>query len=401
MPEPAMMPELARAIRLSRLWPLVAILGALLLGMPAGAMAAATSGFDFEDGTTQGWGVSYGPGSAANSTAEGFKSVHSLALAMSGAPGNPGFSSNGQVSGIAAGTQITYHLYEPTGAQFDVVPYVVDGSGAYKFMSTSSPVPGSWTTITFTVPSLSGGLGSLGIQVPNGAGAKGTIYLDAVTAPASVPAPVGDPGTWHTILDEEFNDSYDGSIWSSSRYADGQIAGSFNPATSIPRRPAWKTKSWTSASSSSRKAVPAGRIRTRPASSLQTTSGRSPTASWKHASGSLGVRRSPTWAAFWAVGKTWPQDGEIGAVEGLGGKACWHFHYAGGPSGQLGLHDIRVHGDRKQLEQRPSPTRTRAFHTNQSTGRAYSCWHAYHAPPTTRNPPAGLLTAPSVSCKTP
>jgi beta-glucanase (GH16 family) len=35
--------------------------------------------------------------------------------------------------------------------------------------------------------------------------------------------------------------------------------------------------------------------------------------------------RIVNWPAFWADGQNWPQDGEIDVLEGLGGKACWHF----------------------------------------------------------------------------
>lgn len=31
------------------------------------------------------------------------------------------------------------------------------------------------------------------------------------------------------------------------------------------------------------------------------------------------------WPAFWADGQHWPKDGEIDVLEGLGGRACWHF----------------------------------------------------------------------------
>jgi beta-glucanase (GH16 family) len=33
------------------------------------------------------------------------------------------------------------------------------------------------------------------------------------------------------------------------------------------------------------------------------------------------------WPAFWASGTNWPTNGEIDVMEGLGGKAAWHFHY--------------------------------------------------------------------------
>jgi beta-glucanase (GH16 family) len=33
------------------------------------------------------------------------------------------------------------------------------------------------------------------------------------------------------------------------------------------------------------------------------------------------------WPAVWADGQSWPQDGEDDIFEGLGGEACFHFHY--------------------------------------------------------------------------
>ncbi|GAA4993672.1 hypothetical protein GCM10025734_22920 [Kitasatospora paranensis] len=38
------------------------------------------------------------------------------------------------------------------------------------------------------------------------------------------------------------------------------------------------------------------------------------------------------WPAFWTDGQSWPADGEMDVMEGLGGQACYHFHSpAGGP----------------------------------------------------------------------
>jgi len=44
------------------------------------------------------------------------------------------------------------------------------------------------------------------------------------------------------------------------------------------------------------------------------------------------------WPAWWMDGQSWPQDGEIDIVEGLGGQACFHFHFAakGAPGGCVG-----------------------------------------------------------------
>ena len=45
------------------------------------------------------------------------------------------------------------------------------------------------------------------------------------------------------------------------------------------------------------------------------------------------------WPAFWANGTgTWPTTGEINVMEGLRGRACWHFHStSGGPGGCAAL----------------------------------------------------------------
>lgn len=55
------------------------------------------------------------------------------------------------------------------------------------------------------------------------------------------------------------------------------------------------------------------------------------------------------WPAWWMDGQVWPQDGEIDIVEGLGGKACFHFHFStnnppGGCVGRLarGQHTFGV-----------------------------------------------------------
>ncbi len=38
------------------------------------------------------------------------------------------------------------------------------------------------------------------------------------------------------------------------------------------------------------------------------------------------------WPALWTAGPNWPYGGEIDAVEGLGGLACWHTHYPNDPN---------------------------------------------------------------------
>jgi beta-glucanase (GH16 family) len=44
------------------------------------------------------------------------------------------------------------------------------------------------------------------------------------------------------------------------------------------------------------------------------------------------------WPAWWTNGQDWPTDGEMDIMEGLGGSACYHFHYgtSGNPQGPGG-----------------------------------------------------------------
>jgi beta-glucanase (GH16 family) len=39
------------------------------------------------------------------------------------------------------------------------------------------------------------------------------------------------------------------------------------------------------------------------------------------------------WPAFWSTGQDHPVTGEIDVMEGLGGRASWHYHYSGGAPG--------------------------------------------------------------------
>lgn len=44
------------------------------------------------------------------------------------------------------------------------------------------------------------------------------------------------------------------------------------------------------------------------------------------------------WPAWWLDGQSWPMDGEIDIMEGLGGHAAWHYHYDSG--GGMDSHPI-------------------------------------------------------------
>jgi beta-glucanase (GH16 family) len=42
------------------------------------------------------------------------------------------------------------------------------------------------------------------------------------------------------------------------------------------------------------------------------------------------------WPSIWADGADWPMDGELDVLEGLGGLACYHFHYGASDATEQG-----------------------------------------------------------------
>lgn len=153
-------------------------------GRPAGA--ATYAGFEWEDGTLQGWRVDWDDAGVRNSTAIAFSGDHSLALSMTDEQ-YPGFRSPSALAGIGVGSVVTYHVYAPYGAPLQVRPYVTDSSYAEHFAAKTSLSPGAWTTVTWTIPSVTR-VRFIGLEVDN-PGWTGEVYLDHVswTAPSQLP----------------------------------------------------------------------------------------------------------------------------------------------------------------------------------------------------------------------
>ncbi|HET8979478.1 MAG TPA: cellulase family glycosylhydrolase [Solirubrobacteraceae bacterium] len=135
--------------------------------------------FDFEDGTTQGWGVWWGSTlSVANETGTALSGTHGLALSVSGT----GYPAAGVTSGIpdvGAGTTVTYHVWAPSGVQASVSPAFADSNWTTTVLSGQSLQPG-WNTVTFTVPVTTNGVRQLGLQVDDSAGWSGRLVLDDI-----------------------------------------------------------------------------------------------------------------------------------------------------------------------------------------------------------------------------
>lgn|GEM_PF-1022466 len=146
--------------------------------------------------------------------------------------------------------------------------------------------------------------------------------------------PPGDPSSWHPIFDDEF-DSLNASDWSTSREDSGTISPGFNSTEEECFDPAQATVGGGEADLNLVAEPETCSGATQPyAGSILDTSGK-----WYFTYGYMEARiwlptsdgQIADWPAFWAVGNDWPVDGELDVMEGLGGAACWHFHY-GSPS---------------------------------------------------------------------
>jgi mannan endo-1,4-beta-mannosidase len=146
-----------------------------------GAAAAATVRFSFEDGATDGWNIAWGSTlSLQASTVEAWSGSHSLALNL-GAAGYPAARTQ-STAGAGPGSKITYHLYVPASAPagLQAEPYVSNQAWQQTFAPAASLGPG-WNAVTWAVPSgVSMPLQAVGIQLNDGPGYRGPVYLDDV-----------------------------------------------------------------------------------------------------------------------------------------------------------------------------------------------------------------------------
>ncbi len=152
---------------------------------------------------------------------------------------------------------------------------------------------------------------------------------------AGRPSPTPIPTTWRSVFSEDFNgDSLDSSKWSAAW--DG-ITGVYGPVNAA------ETACYDSSNLSfhgdgtlhmqliSKQETCKGAVRPN-AGALIHSNGK-----FQFSYGLYEVRAylpaAPdgtiaNWPAIWSDGQHWPRDGEIDTLEGLGGKACFNFHYS-------------------------------------------------------------------------
>jgi beta-glucanase (GH16 family) len=154
--------------------------------------------------------------------------------------------------------------------------------------------------------------------------------------PAPSTGPVGMPGTWTLRFADEFSSGLDTSKWNVGWFGTG--------VTKAPNGAEWACMDPANVR------VANGELQLSLASRQQSCGGTTQPYSgglvntngkFEFSYGAYEVRAwlpgtggvMANWPAIWADGQNWPTDGEIDVMEGLGGQACWHFHYTGGGPG--------------------------------------------------------------------
>jgi hypothetical protein len=149
--------------------------------------------------------------------------------------------------------------------------------------------------------------------------------------------PIGDPGSWHPIFDDEFNaTTLDTSKWSTGWFGSGITPGvNSSEIDCYDPNQVVETSGELDLNLIAKPETCNGT--TQPyASGIVTTNGK-----FSYTYGFYEARvwlpgtgtTIADWPAVWADGQSWPTDGELDTFEGLGGTACYHFHNTGGGPG--------------------------------------------------------------------
>jgi hypothetical protein len=144
------------------------------------AMNSEDGRFGWEEGTTEGWSGSGVVTGLTASTSMAYRGHDSLAVSFSGSGGGSIATSDALV-GLAGGSVLTLHVFVPTGVgQITMRLYVVDTPGKTYSSATSRAVPGTWNTLTLTIPGATQApLRRLGLAVTS-AGPGGVLFVDSL-----------------------------------------------------------------------------------------------------------------------------------------------------------------------------------------------------------------------------
>jgi len=192
--------------------------------------------------------------------------------------------------------------------------------------------------VTATPEPATGATGATGSTGSTGAtGSSGSSGSSGATGVSG--GPVGDPGSWRTLFDDEFSaGALDTSKWSTGWFGNGitQPVNSYEIDCYDPNQVSQSGGELDLTLIA--KAQSCGGTTEPYSSGIVTTNGKfSFTYGFYEARVWLPAAAGgqvANWPAIWADGQNWPTDGELDVFEGLGGQACWHFHSPqGGPGG--------------------------------------------------------------------
>ncbi len=139
---------------------------------------------DWEDGTTGGWSVAWGSIGLANDATTSYSRLRSLRLTTPAGVGWPAARLTTGIATLVPGKTVTYRVFKPAAAPagVGVKLFASDVNWTQQFSPDLGLGPG-WNTVTFTVPPMATPLKAVGIQVNNGPGWAGSLYVDAVAWP--------------------------------------------------------------------------------------------------------------------------------------------------------------------------------------------------------------------------
>jgi beta-glucanase (GH16 family) len=234
------------------------------------------------------------------------------------------------------GTYTYFVAYKTDGRWHNLSPVKTFTSGS----ATASPSPTASTSPTPTsVPAPS---------TPSPTATSGSSTPTATPTPtqpaaSSAGAPLGIPGTWRQVFGDEFSGTtLDSTKWNPNwlgcptcitkpvnsaelgAYAPSQVSvsGGSLHLTAIQQQ--------TTANNGQTYAYRSGLVESN--GKAEFTYGAFEARIYSPAA--PGTTQIANWPAFWTDGQNWPTDGEMDVMEGLSGKACYHFHSpAGGPGG--------------------------------------------------------------------
>lgn len=142
---------------------------------------------------------------------------------------------------------------------------------------------------------------------------------------SSAAEPLGIPGSWNLVFDDEFDGATLGSDWAPYWFRDGSTQnGTVMSSSNVSVSNGDLDLALTSSSGALVSTNPSGGGR------FQFTYGVLEARIYLPGTG----EEVDNWPAFWSDGQDWPADGEIDVMEGLRGATSCHFHFpGGGPSG--------------------------------------------------------------------